>query len=668
MILSLIRLTLLFAILLGPGVLRTASAEPSRADGVSGASFNLADVRSMQYRDLASEAGIAAGADGAAAEEARPGDFVFAFEETGKNEAYIRIVLSLTEALRIAFPERRVIVKTLPSHGFAESVKAERIPFVIATAGSMVSLIDESGAIPLAVRERALGGDAAAAAAGGLLIVDAKRNDLGSIESLRGARIAVESSVSFGPWQWLAGRLVSEGIDPKGYFSSAVWRPHDLPEVFNAVASGGADAGLVSLCTFERLIETGFIDRDAFRPAAVMPGTPGSCRSSTPVLPDWTLGYLPAAESGAVRRVAAVAFSMPESDGWRWGTRVDLSQVRSLMQALHYGPYAYLEEQTVLGFAKRHSELILMVLALFLFVAFHAVRSRYLVRVRTRDLEAALAEKNRMEEEARASRERLSAIERVGLLSQMSSMFAHELKQPLSSLSNYIGGLKIWNARREASAGDKALASNALSAMAEETQRITAIVNRVRGYAKRSTEPLKPCDWTAIIRRAILIVERHDARRVPIFTAPGAYLAADAADDREARVLGDALELELLVLNLMRNAAHAASVRADGFVSVSLAREDKNYVLHVTDNGPKLSPEGFARLTGYGDSVKQEGLGIGLSICRGIADRHGGMLRFYQLPGEGICAEVVVEALDDLNDPNDSDAPEGTDGDQEKRR
>lgn len=642
------QLTFLLALALGGFPLVSVEADPAPTDALSGASFNLADVRSMMYRDLASDDD----ARETIQEEVRPGDFVFAFEETGKNEAYLRIVLPLAEALRIAFPERRVIVRRIPSHGFAQTVKAERIPFVISTAGSMVSLIDDSGAIPLAVRERSLGGDAAAQAAGGLLIVDAKRKELGSLASLKDARIAVESSLSFGPWQWLAGRLVSEGIDPKGYFASAVWRPHDVPEVFNAVATGGADAGLVSLCTFETLVDTGFIDKDAFRPAAVLSGTPGSCRSSTPVLPDWTVGYLPAAESGAVRRVAAVAFSMPDQEGWRWGTRVDLSQVRSLMQALHYGPYAYLDEQTVIGFAKRHSELLLMVLAVFLFVAFHAVRSRYLVRVRTRDLEAALAEKNRMEEEARVSRERLSAIERVGLLSLMSTMFAHELKQPLSSLSNYIGGLRIWNSRRSAVPADKALSEEALSAMAEETGRITAIVNRVRGYARQSTEPLKPCDWTAVIRRAILIVERHDARRVPILTAPGSYLAADPADDRAAMVLGDPLELELLVLNLIRNAAHAASVRPDGFVSVSLAREEKNFVLHVTDNGPKLSEEGFARLTGYGDSVKQEGLGIGLSICRGIADRHGGVLRFYQLPHEGICAEAVIESLDEAEDPD----------------
>ncbi|MFR4553136.1 MAG: hypothetical protein ACLT49_07855 [Sutterella wadsworthensis] len=90
----------------------------------------------------------------------------------------------------------------------------------------------------------------------------------------------------------------------------------------------------------------------------------------------------------------------------------------------------------------------------------------------------------------------------------------------------------------------------------------------MRGYAKASTEPLKPTDWTAVVRRAELIVERHDARRVPIYTAPGPYLAADPEDDRPAWVLVTP-ELELLVLNFIRNAAHAAQKNPKGFVSVS---------------------------------------------------------------------------------------------------
>ena len=90
------RLTFFFALALGGVFSAPLPAEPAPTDALSGASFDLADVRSMQYRDLASDD---VGDRENLQEEARPGDFVFAFEETGKNEAYLRIVLPLAEAL-----------------------------------------------------------------------------------------------------------------------------------------------------------------------------------------------------------------------------------------------------------------------------------------------------------------------------------------------------------------------------------------------------------------------------------------------------------------------------------------------------------------------------------------------------------------------------------------
>lgn len=67
------------------------------------------------------------------------------------------------------------------------------------------------------------------------------------------------------------------------------------------------------------------------------------------------------------------------------------------MEALHFGPYSYLDEQTVVGFMKSHAEWFAALVAVFLFVLFHALRSRYLVRVKTHALRTALEEKERME-------------------------------------------------------------------------------------------------------------------------------------------------------------------------------------------------------------------------------------------------------------------------------
>lgn len=636
--------------------LLAAFAAPVRAagpttDAVSSASFDLSDVRSLEFHEGPSVTTLPIDPMPDSGPDA--GDFWIAVEDTGSSIVFAESVRPVIEALKVAFPDRRVNITGIPSRVFVEEVKERGIPFAVATGGTSVSLMMETGAVPLATRER-IGQKSASGVAGALLIARADAPAPRDWEDLRGKRLALESSMAFGPWQWLGGRLKEEGFEPEDFFGRLLWRAHDAPEVLNAVTSKDADVGLLTGCTYERLVKAGMIDETAFRPVFLRDEDPGACMATTSRYPDWSIVYTANANDDTVRRLAAVLFSMPSQQSYRWGIRADLSGVRSLMETLHYGPFAYLDEQTFTGFMKRHIDWIVGLAGLLLFLVFHVLRANHLVHVRTKALEAALEERNKMEDEARVSRERLTAVERVGMLSQMSSMFAHELKQPLASITNYIGGLKLWNKSRATDPDDRAMAESVLSAMSDEAARVTAIVNRVRGYAKRSNEPLTEVDWCAAVRRAAAIVERHDTKRVPIRIVAGEFLHAEVEDDRPALVLGDALELELLTLNLLRNAGHAAFDVRGGFVSVSLTLEKGRFWLRITDNGPKLSEAQFARLTGYGESVKQEGLGIGLSICRGIVDRHGGTLRFYQLPTAGICAEVVIEALPKASSPSNA--------------
>lgn len=241
-------------------------------------------------------------------------------------------------------------------------------------------------------------------------------------------------------------------------------------------------------------------------------------------------------------------------------------------------------------------------------------------------------------------------------MQQMSGMIAHEINAP-------VGAIRTWAALARikcptAAVADPAAAealSNALSRIDGEATRIADIVSRVRKYARREHERVAICELDAIVEsavRAYRAEERSDAR-VPINVAVA---------ERQAGVFGQPLELEVLVLNLVRNAASAVR-RLDCLkgpevaVGVELVRvADGRWRITVENPGPVLSAQVFEKLNaraeglacevldGEADREIPEGLGLGLTICRGIADSHGATLRFEARPEGGVRATVEIDA------------------------
>lgn len=143
-----------------------------------------------------------------------------------------------------------------------------------------------------------------------------------------------------------------------------------------------------------------------------------------------------------------------------------------------------------------------LALALLLGLIFHIYRTNSLVLQRTSDLRKAIEQRDSVAEIARASLKRLNLMERRGILSQLSNMFAHELKQPLSTVVNYCNGLKMYG---ESVKLDPIL-SESIEAISSETQKAAAIVDRVRSYAK-STQPVSSeakADLSEAIRLSLI--------------------------------------------------------------------------------------------------------------------------------------------------------------------
>jgi two-component system, LuxR family, sensor kinase FixL len=193
---------------------------------------------------------------------------------------------------------------------------------------------------------------------------------------------------------------------------------------------------------------------------------------------------------------------------------------------------------------------------------------------------------------------------------------AHELVQPLTALLLYL------QSARRADPHDPMLVK-----ACNEAERLSAVVSGMRGFAERRPPACRSVELPPLVDDAIAVALLDDPRRVRLVRADGAELP---------RVVADPVQIQQVVVNLVRNALRAVSDRPDGEIHISTAVRGRSAEVVVQDNGPGVPPKQRAELFVAFAGTGRGGLGLGLAISRAIAERHGGALRLApQRPGRG---------------------------------
>jgi C4-dicarboxylate-specific signal transduction histidine kinase len=111
-------------------------------------------------------------------------------------------------------------------------------------------------------------------------------------------------------------------------------------------------------------------------------------------------------------------------------------------------------------------------------------------------------------------------------------------------------------------------------------------------------------------------------------------------------VRADAVQMQQVFVNLLRNAIEATEGQAERGITVSLAQEQERAVLSFADSGPGLPAEVTERLFQPFVSTKVSGMGIGLSICRTIIEAHGGRIGAFAREGGGTVIRLELPLAD----------------------
>ena len=223
-------------------------------------------------------------------------------------------------------------------------------------------------------------------------------------------------------------------------------------------------------------------------------------------------------------------------------------------------------------------------------------------------------------------------LSRVEAMNAMAATLAHELNQPLTSASNYLVGSR----RRLKTDGRAALDDVAEGMLAAEQQVHLAadIIRRVREMVSNRPKTVVPVSLARIVDDAVALIAMASA---------GAKLSVKKRIAPEARsVKGDRIQLQQVMVNLIRNAVDATEGLADPEIVVASRRGEQGLVtVSVSDNGAGFSQPDVERFSPFA-STKGSGLGLGLSISRTIIESHGGRIWTEDREGQGarVCFTV----------------------------
>ncbi len=238
-----------------------------------------------------------------------------------------------------------------------------------------------------------------------------------------------------------------------------------------------------------------------------------------------------------------------------------------------------------------------------------------------------LTERRKNESRMQELQTELVQVSRLTAMGEMSSSLAHELNQPLSAIANYLNGAR----RLLAMPGgpDMQLLENALTNASEQALRAGNIIRRLRDFVTRGKSEHH-------IDTVSKIVE--EASALALVGAKEMGVSVRFALDRAAdQVLADRIQVQQVLINLMRNAVEAMEEAPRRELVLSSRAVDDDWIeISVADTGPGLSDEVAARLFQPFVTSKPHGMGVGLSICRTIIETHGG--RIWAEPGaDGGC-------------------------------
>lgn len=534
--------------------------------------------------------------------------------------------------------DKFLVLKFLDRETISDMLADGEIDFLISESDFYASLAFEDKIKAIAMLWRAQAKSPSYSAAS-TIVVNAENEKIYTLTDIATGsyRVAATSSDSFAGFTIAKEPFAEKNLSWQAAFKNIVFTSNRNPlEVLNAVKTGNADVGIVPACFIEQVMIRNQAHLSDYRVINPQPVTEMACQHSTNAYPSLMVSYRNGVDSNYILDMTNTLLGLKLPFGTTWSMPENTRELYDLMYHLRIGPY---NNVTYSAIYRTFSEnRTIFITAIFLIVAgfFYNLIISVEVASRTKALKRALAEKDRISKQQEQTNEYISRLERTGIVGQMSSMIAHELKQPLATVSNYSRGLLR---RIERGSADKDTIVKVLKEIEYHTERANDIVDHVRSYAKPHEVKREEHDLRDIVAKTVATFEKSGRTTVPVIVE----------GERRALVEADDWEIELALLNLLKNSADAFTEihpamrdEDEDVIRIRIEDHEDTWWIRVIDNAKlvdeRFTEQFFQKL----ETTKSHGLGLGLSIVSSLAERHAGRVWAEPNPGRGVIVTIEL--------------------------
>jgi two-component system sensor histidine kinase TtrS len=519
----------------------------------------------------------------------------------------------MMDYLSQSVPGTRFEVVPVDFDEMSRQLLAHELQFIVTNPGQYFNL---SSNFPLSwlatMKSHQHGG--ATFAIGSTIIVRAD-SQIYTLKDLEGKHLVASDPQALGGYQAAIGLLHKMGYNPENYFGSLRFLGFPLEPIVYQVRDGTVDAAITPFCTLEEMVADGLVNKTDFR--VIHPTMPAGydCLVSTQLYPNWSFAAADTVASEITQKITQALYALPSdhpvairAKTLGWTAPISQLTVIKLFQELQLKTPPPPLHQTFLKWMQRNKEWGLAILLLFLVSTVYHLWLEYKFRQKSEFL----IETERQLKDKALQVERMQS---AAILGEIGSGLAHELNQPIAAITQYSeGGMMQLNHSGDSDSELYEL----LAKINAQSTRAGAVVHRIRGLLKRRKSSYELIRLDEVINNSLVLFRREFCQQ---------KVTLQRLDTgKPFAILGDEVGLSQVLANLIKNSLDAMSEpihHGDKHIRVTLDYKYSQAIVRIIDNGPGLQRKAQELMASF-CSTKDDGLGLGLAICRDVITQHKG--------------------------------------------